>query len=435
MKITLDQFYLKTNKLDKIMIFLVFFFPLLLSISIFLADLFASIIAVTVIFLFLSKKNKHIFYPLKKSIYFFSIFYFLILCSLFFSISFKISALPSISYVRYFLFIMSIFYLLEKYDFMKKIIFYSLILTFSIVLFDSIYQFIFLENILSYPAMNDGLIVVTSFFNDEKKLGSYLIRLLPFLLSLLFFLKKDKLGYSLLIFTGFVIFLASERTALFLFIIMLIFYFLISKQKIKFFLVGSIFFLIALTTSYNHQFKYVTYTLQQLGFISTPWNQDYNGKLRYYSKQHENLAFTAIQIFKKNVLNGTGIKTFHKACSDLKSTIPNGTILNNRNNKLACSTHPHNYYFQILSDSGMFTFLFVFMFFLFILKKNIKLIFKKNINNIELSFYFVNIGILLNLFPFIPSGNFYNNWLSLIMFYPLGFWLYLNQKIKDVEKT
>ena len=49
MKLTFDQFILKTNILDKILITLIFFFPLFLSISIFVADLSASIIAIIIL--------------------------------------------------------------------------------------------------------------------------------------------------------------------------------------------------------------------------------------------------------------------------------------------------------------------------------------------------------------------------------------------------
>jgi hypothetical protein len=36
-----------------------------------------------------------------------------------------------------------------------------------------------------------------------------------------------------------------------------------------------------------------------------------------------------------------------------------------------------------------------------------------------LSFYF------MTLFPLLPSGNFFNNWLSIIIYYPLGFLLFI----------
>ena len=33
--------------------------------------------------------------------------------------------------------------------------------------------------------------------------------------------------------------------------------------------------------------------------------------------------------------------------------------------------------------------------------------------------------------PLIPSGSFFNNWISLVMFFSLGFWLYVQDKFKS----
>ena len=33
------------------------------------------------------------------------------------------------------------------------------------------------------------------------------------------------------------------------------------------------------------------------------------------------------------------------------------------------------------------------------------------------------LGFIINFFPFFFSGNFFNNWLSILYFYPLGFLL------------
>ena len=61
MKIIFDEFIKQTNKIDKLLIILVLFFPLLLSISIFLSDLFASIVAIIVLFLLFNQKIKNFF--------------------------------------------------------------------------------------------------------------------------------------------------------------------------------------------------------------------------------------------------------------------------------------------------------------------------------------------------------------------------------------
>ena len=173
----------------------------------------------------------------------------------------------------------------------------------------------------------------------------------------------------------------------------------------------------------------------QVGYIKTDWNTLYNDKLRFYSKEHEDFVYTAYKIFTKYKLTGSGVKTFYITCENLKNEnntnlLKTDTTKNKRKNTLKCSTHPHNTYLQILSGTGILTFIFVFIFFLFLLKKNINILFKKNINNINLSYYFLNVGVILNLFPLIPSGSFYNNWLSLIFFYPIDFLLYIKKKMK-----
>ncbi len=432
MKIIFEQFLSKTNNLDKLLIALIFFFPLLLTISIFLADLFASLSALIVIVLLFLKKNKDVFYQIRFKLYFFLIFYLIILVSLIFSISYEKSFLPSFFYFRYLLFTLGIYYLLKKYTFFVNIFFYSLLFTFSIISFDSLVQYIIGINILGFKTGFDPTPFITSFFNDEKKLGSYLVRLLPLFLSLFYFLNLKKFPNYIIFFLGFLIFLSSERTAFFLYITILFFYFLIIKYKIKFLVIGSIIFLTTFTINEKLKYKYVDYTLKQLGFIEAEWNQDYEGKKRYFSKEHEDLALTAFTIFKDNYLNGSGIKTFYDVCNvyRLNEKEKNISYLDhlNRNNKITCSTHPHNTYLQILSEIGIFGFFLVFFFFVKTLYENIKIIiFSKKLTNIEISYYFLNLGIIINLFPLIPSGNFFNNWLSLVMFYPLGYWFFIYQ--------
>ena len=435
MKIIFNHFLNKTNNLDKLLISLVFLFPFLLTISIFLTDLFASISALIVIYLLFFKENRKIIFQIKLEVYYFLIFYLLILISLFFSVSFEKSFLPSFFYFRYFLFVIGIYYLFKKYDFFKNIFFYSLVITFSIISIDSIIQYLFGYNLLGFKIGADPTPYITSLFHDEKKLGSYLVRLLPLFLSLFYFLNLKKFITIIILFFGFFIFLSSERTALFLYLIILIFYFFIIKDKLKFLIISFLVIFVIFSFNEKLRFKYVDYTLQQFGFYETDWNKDYQGKKRYYSKEHEDMSLTALIIFKDNYLNGVGIKTFYKTCNFYKAQEKEKNInyldYLNRNNKITCSTHPHNTYLQILSEIGIFGFIMVFFFFLKIFYSNIKIITKKNLNNMIISYYLLNVGIIINLFPLIPSGNFFNNWLSLIMFYPLGCWLFIRQEYKN----
>lgn len=38
--------------------------------------------------------------------------------------------------------------------------------------------------------------------------------------------------------------------------------------------------------------------------------------------------------------------------------------------------------------------------------------------------YFYLVAIFVNLFPIIPSGNFFNNWLNILYYLPIGFLFY-----------
>ena len=98
-----------------------------------------------------------------------------------------------------------------------------------------------------------------------------------------------------------------------------------------------------------------------------------------------------------------------------------------------CSTHPHNTYMQLLSEVGILGFLPVISIFLFSLYIIIIKVFSNilaKVNYYSDHYMILQIIIFLNLFPFIPSGSFFNNWISIIYFIPIGFLLYTINKSK-----
>ena len=244
----------KIDNLDKFLIICISLIPLSLAISIFFADLLASISGLILIYLFFSKKNYFIFKVLKTEIIFFIILYSIILISLILTNYKDQSFLPSFFYFRYFLLSLTIFYLLKKYEIFFQIFFYSVLISIGIIIVDSLIQHFFDVNTFGYIKVgsvgHDRLIHLTSFFNEEKKLGSYLVRFLPLLLSLIYFNKLKisiYLEILILFLLGSIVFLASERTAFFLLFVVYFFYFLISSYKkifiVLFFLVFTINFL------------------------------------------------------------------------------------------------------------------------------------------------------------------------------------------------
>ena len=440
----MGEFYRNFNEkiefVDKFLLILIILVPFLLATSIFLADLACSISGIILIYIFFKKKI--IFFRIiRTEIILMVAFYLIIIISLLFTKYFEHSFLASFFYFRYFLVSLSIFYLLKKYDFFITIFSYSLMFTILIVLMDALIQYFYGSNLFGYDwpgrGKEDSFKYITSFFNDEKKLGSYLVRFLPLLLAVIYWRerkKNDLLSVSLILLVGMIIFLTSERTALTLYFIVCTFYFFISKNKFKFI---SCIILIFACLFYTHPMlkaKFIKFTMSQLqGNYSNL--KDNNGiNLRYYSYEHENLVYTSIKIFQENFLIGSGVKSFQLACFDLKKDKLKQIDKNKRQNKLVCSTHPHSTYFHILSDVGIFGFmlaLYVLYYVILTYYKHFVMVCKKN--EINISYYFVNLGVLISIFPLIPSGNIFNNWISLILFYIIGFWLFLKKK-HDLNK-
>lgn len=130
-------------------------------------------------------------------------------------------------------------------------------------------------------------------------------------------------------------------------------------------------------------------------------NYNLEKKLNFLPASHRNLLLTAYYIFKDNLLFGSGPKMFRYLCKNYEK-------LDN-----SCSTHPHNTYFQLLAETGIIGFIFVFTFFIVSLYNLYK--FKKNF--FKASIYML---IVLNLWPLVTTGSFFNNWLNILYFIPIG---------------
>jgi hypothetical protein len=113
-------------------------------------------------------------------------------------------------------------------------------------------------------------------------------------------------------------------------------------------------------------------------------------------------------------------------------------VFSNNDFENGCNTHPHSSHLQILSELGLFGYVFVFAFFIyliFIFSKNfLNIIFKREKNaqqNLHLYKIFISLALIQHLFPIIPSGNIFNNWLSIFFYFELAFLLnfhYYNKK-------
>jgi O-antigen ligase len=95
----------------------------------------------------------------------------------------------------------------------------------------------------------------------------------------------------------------------------------------------------------------------------------------------------------------------------------------------SCATHPHNFLLQLLAEVGIFGFFIVFLFFYFLI------FYLKKINKKFYSMSFYYLPLIIFTFPFLPNGNFFNNWLSMVSYLSISLSIYLlfikNEKNKN----
>ncbi len=384
----------------------------------FIPDLFLSIIVINFIVLICLKKK----FEILKNKFFFLFLLFCLIVTAVSLFSFNITSIQSgLFYFRFGLFALAASILIEQKKHLLNYILYLLLFIYFALFFDSIYQFKFNENIFGFKVPNSVNFRITSFFGKDEILGSYSIRLLPltiFLVILCFNnLKSTKkiLITSLIIITSVLLLLSGERTSLALFFLLILFLFSSSFELRKLLLIPIIIALITLTTaiikSVSIKERMFSSTINQLGLNKK------SERLVLFSKTYEGHYLIALNMFKEKPVFGHGAKMFRFYCSKEENFIADN----------ACTTHPHNFYAQMLSEAGLIGFLFLastFFYIIFLYLKNLyfQIIYKKqfitDFGLCLLSSYFIT------LFPILPSGNFFNNWLSIIIYYPLGFLIY-----------
>ena len=407
------------NKLINLSSILFVLIPLSLISGPFIPDLSLVIITINFILLTIINKKYEIFNS--KFLVFFFLFWLMITIVSFFSLNTS-SIQSGLFYFRFGLFSLAGYILIDVKKDLLKYILYLLLFIYFILFIDSIYQYKFNENLLGFKYINPGNFRITSFFGKDEILGSYSVRLLPLTFFLIIFtldksnIKKRILFISLFIISSVIILISGERTSLALFSLLILFLFISSfnlRKLLIFPIIASmIIFTVVISKSDKIKKRMINTTINQLGL------SEKSERIVLFSKIYEGHYLIALNMFKEKPIFGHGPKTFRFYCSKEENFVANN----------ACTTHPHNFYAQILAETGLVGFLFlltIFLYILFLFLKNFyfQIKYKKQLISdlglCLLSSYFIT------LFPILPSGNFFNNWLSIIIYYPLGFLIYI----------
>lgn len=423
--------------------------PLFLITGPFLPDLSISLISLFFIyFCFINKK----FYLFKNIyFYFFLIFWIYLIANSFFNNTNFSSIKISLAYIRYGIFVVALVYVLKKNEKMINYFFYVLTFSFVILIGDGFFQYFTGKNVFGFEIIEENRI--SSFFRDELILGSYLSRLLPLLFGLYILLKlklNNKFQFIIIIIfvlTEVLVFMSGERTSFFFINLSAIYSIILLKKyrKLRIFTLIFSLIIISLLVIFNPSIKtrIIDYTVEQFDYNENDLRNNlsnenksnnmkeisYNDKffgVYIFSIQHTHHYLTAYKIFQDNKLFGVGVKNFRNFCDKEKFIISD----------LSCSTHPHNFYLQILSELGLFGFLFILIIvvmFTFFSLKHFLGIFKKKYYFTDFEIFLMS-NILVFIWPIIPTGNFFNNWLNIIHSFSIIFLIWSIQKKIKLNK-
>ena len=375
-------------------------------------------------------------------------FLFLIISSLFSEYSLDATK-NSIMYIRFLCFFLISFIFVnlsfDKFHIIQLRYFIFLFLIILFVVADAYYQY-FDNNkldIFGFKPKPEHFPRLTGIFKDEPIVGSFLFHIgFTSIIFVITYIDQSKLENLLkLIFTNaiiitylFIIIVSGERTS---FIMVLFSFFLISPfilvnkknllASIIFFLAIS-FFLVTNNTYVKQRYSIFLneINLQNLNFKKIFKNKEsdfVNKKINrsFFDSQWGAHYLTSIEMIKEKPLFGVGIRGFRKECSNEKYL-----KINSLSKDVRCSSHPHNIYLEIFSETGFVSFFLFVSFLIFFFIKCVKIIIISNKKKIK---YIFEYNIFLSLiaiciavfFPIKATGSFFSNFYGSLIWYNLTF--------------
>ena len=393
---------------NQLYFFLVSFIPLAMLFGPAISLINTIIIGITLLIFSFSKK---IFYFKKIEIILLLILYFYLIFNSLISIDKSIGINRNLGFVRFILFFIAINYLFYLTKNHKKIFNFWLFIL-SIFLFDIYFERFYGSNILGFGKIEiDGVLQpngdrVVSFFKDEPIAGSFLSGYMFILLGFIFS-KLDKNNFSkflsFLILTIFLVgvLITGERSnTIKVFVGCLIFLFIIDyiKLRTKFLIVFLLIAIFSIIVSYSDYIK--------MRYAGQIYNQlvDKETRSKFSNNLYIQLYKSGYAVFKNNPLLGVGNKNYRvETCDKKKKDI---------NQEYYCTTHPHQFYFELLSEHGIFGFLIVLSIIFFLIFRLIRIILLSK-NYIQVGAF---IYLIINFIPILPSGAFFSDFnLTLFM--------------------
>lgn len=349
--------------------------------------------------------------------------------------------IKSIIFFRFFLMLVITYFLSELGILNFKYFFISAALFPILISFDIIYQFFFGFNIIGLEGFSTHMIPAgkynSSFFGDELIAGGYIKNFSFFAIFFLIFKLENKNNIKFILTSvaicilGLGILLSGNRMPFVLYILGLFIIFFFSNNLKKLitvsFLSLTIIFYLVLSfdetryVSYNSFYVYAKNNLTTLYNHLTSDPKSNKSKIEvkeesevpvgdfdsFWQRRHfitsgqKEIFLTALDIWGKNKIFGNGIKSFRMDCGKLQEYTKNRL----------CSNHPHNYYLEILTETGVVGFFITavigLLFIVFILK-NFKSLRGSNKENLFL--LASTISLFVEAFPIKSTGSIFSTY-------------------------
>jgi O-antigen ligase len=375
--------------------FIISLIPFSLIIGSFTSNLFLIVLAIYYIFFKFYDERAQIFK--EKYFFIFFIFYIYLIFNASLSENFESSMIRSLGYIKFFLFALFLKFLLEnnRID-LKKILFFWFLTLLALCL-DLLYQGYFGKNITGYVVQNP--LRNSSFFYDELKAASLFVGFA--FISFSFNINENKKIIFFLTLFLLSVLVTGERSNLirFIFLLSILIIFYAKKINLKSLAVALLIF-ISLSTLYYEKIS------ERYNRTISYSNENIEESLLsiYKNSQYGAHALTAYHIFLDNKLFGVGNKNFRLKCHEYQNFIVEKYNIRTS----GCATHPHQFWYEILSEHGIFGLTLLLILFWTIFITRLK---KKNLNilNIMALAYLINVFI-----PILPSGSFFTSYNSTI---------------------
>jgi len=410
--------------------FLICFFPLSFVFGNLIVNI--EIVLISLLGIFIYKKNIFFFDNKKTIIVLFAFFLLLIFSTLLFHNFYLDSprVIKSILFLRYFFFFLVISTVVKNKDFNFKYFSLSCFLITIFLSIDIIFQTYEGVNLLGYPQQTNHS---SGIFGTELIAGGYIQKFCLIGLIFLTFtsssLNKTILYISLSsLILGMGIFFSGNRMPFILFIISIfISLFFVKKYRSTIFFVLTlmlIFLIIVLNNNNVIKKKYISFFSNSIyiaKILKDEIKNDFkeSGSLKIPGSGHGVIFVSSLHTWLEKPFLGRGIRSFGITCRKNQFIFYPGKNdyggLKNR----SCAPHPHNYYLEILNDTGLIGMSLIAITIIMIGINNINFYKARNFK-----YSFINYILILTLFveliPIRSSGAFFSTANASFIFFLLG---------------